>query len=70
MNKGDEFMADLTLKETLANIYFNNKLFSRAAKLYEEILAKKPNSPELINVLSVAYQKLIKETTQQHKLEV
>ncbi len=55
---------DLELKETLGNIYFNNGTFDKAVKTYEEILATNPDYKELPKTLSIAYQKLIRTTSQ------
>ncbi|MCK5188284.1 MAG: tetratricopeptide repeat protein [Deltaproteobacteria bacterium] len=55
---------DLELKETLGNIYFNNGTFDKAVKTYEEILATNPDYKELPKTLSIAYQKLIRSTSQ------
>ena len=55
---------DLELKETLGNIYFNSGTFDKAVKTYEEILATNPDHKELPKTLSIAYQKLIRTTSQ------
>ena len=55
---------DLELKETLGNIYFDNGTFDKAVKTYEEILATNPDYKELPKTLSIAYQKLIRSTSQ------